>query len=602
MPTVTVPDVWDLDADFAWLSTAQGRLHAAASTLDSRWAGLSRGITRLDGSWTGARAESYLEHAGTLRSAFVTAVAHATTMSEATRDLAEALEAAQASLDASFARAKEGSSSAYRSGGTAYFTYPDPEDDEEAVEPPAIRREECAAQEVQGTAREAVQSFATTFTAAGDELATLASSWHGPAHGQPGWDVPEGGVTGVTVTQVGNDVVVNSGDSGDIVDISIDPATGETLVVINGEEFRYPPGRTVTINTGGGNDSITIAGDVPNRIRIVAGDGDDTMTADESGNHLEVFANDGNDTVTTGSGWDYVSGGTGHDYIDTGDGDDLVSGGAGKDVLYGMGGDDVLIGGSGQDYLEGARGDDVVLGMDGNDIVSGGRGNDVAVGGAGDDVLYSGLGNDTLDGGTGTDEGFHTRGDTVSAEGGEEVVIDDRPWDETFNIGGDDRFQARVEADLDMFASSPTGQALIDEIRGHVDDSGDRVTIRPTTQGNSASTGGVVNYNPYSLNVEADPEEPWYEEGRPPAVGFYHELGHINQYNQPGGSDRWNGDGGDRLKYDENQPLIERQNVGLTWDHDGDPNTPDIIDPDYDFRWTENALRAEWGLPTREKY
>lgn len=598
MGATSVADAWTFSPDLDWLSSAATRTRSMASTLDTTWAAIGRGVTSLECSWSCARADSYLGYAEELRAGLTDATAGASTISQAIGALEDRLDQARADLGTSWDRARTGTTHAERDGSTASFTWP--EDD---PEPDSIRRELARAQGIQDEARTGVQTCLAALRAATTDLTALANAWKGPATGTPGWDVPSGGMSGVTVTQHGDRVVVNSGDQMDRVDISVDVVTGETLVQVNGETYRYAPGVTITVNSGGGDDQIVIGDTVPNRIRIVVGDGNDTVVADESGNHLEVFGGSGDDTVQTGSGIDYVSGGTGHDYADTGMGDDLVAGGAGNDVLYGMDGDDVVIGGSGQDYLEGARGDDAVLGGDGDDIVSGGRDDDVLAGGAGDDVLYAGLGQDALDGGTGTDSSFHTAGDTVSgSEGGQEVVIEDRSWDETFTISGDDTFQARAAADLDMLNSSPTSQALLEELEGHAAENGTPYGIDETDGGNSASWGGSVNYNDTNLLVQGDPEAPWYENGRPPSIGLYHELGHINQFEQPGAEDQWNDDDGDRRVDDDGQPLIERQNVGLEWDYDGDPDTEDAIDPDYDYRFTENALREEFGLPHRERY
>ena len=193
---------------------------------------------------------------------------------------------------------------------------------------------------------------------------------------------------------------------------------------------------------------------------------------------------------------------------------------------------------------------------------------------------------------------FSDDGDTVAgAETAEEVVIEDRPWEQTFSINGDDAFNARVQADLDMLNSSPTSQALLAEIRAHVDNGGDLIDINATDGGNTGGTS--VAYNTSNLLIHGD--DAWYKDGRPPVIGLYHELGHVNQWRQPGGPDRWY-DGSEPIRDADGQPLLERQNVGLNWDYDDDPNTPDGIDPDWDFRFTENGLREEFGLPRRDRY
>lgn len=69
-----------------------------------------------------------------------------------------------------------------------------------------------------------------------------------------------------------------------------------------------------------------------------------------------------------------------------------MRGGAGDDVLLGGGGPDKLIGGQGNDRLVGWRGDDVLYGGPGDDVLIGGPGNDVLGGGFGMDTLVGGAG------------------------------------------------------------------------------------------------------------------------------------------------------------------------------------------------------------------
>jgi Ca2+-binding RTX toxin-like protein len=69
-----------------------------------------------------------------------------------------------------------------------------------------------------------------------------------------------------------------------------------------------------------------------------------------------------------------------------------MRGGAGDDVLLGGAGPDKLIGGQGNDRLVGWRGDDVLYGGPGNDVLIGGPGNDILGGGSGTDTLIGGTG------------------------------------------------------------------------------------------------------------------------------------------------------------------------------------------------------------------
>ena len=119
--------------------------------------------------------------------------------------------------------------------------------------------------------------------------------------------------------------------------------------------------------------------DVPGRVRVELGDGDDSAAFSES--------------------WTFAlpvefSGDDGHDRLDGNhyrDGREVLAGGPGKDLLTGFGGNDELRGGAGDDGLDGMAGDDVVLGEDGNDKLAGDgqapAGNDVVDGGAGSDQV-----------------------------------------------------------------------------------------------------------------------------------------------------------------------------------------------------------------------
>ena len=42
--------------------------------------------------------------------------------------------------------------------------------------------------------------------------------------------------------------------------------------------------------------------------------------------------------------------------------------------------------------------------------------------------------------------------------------------------------------------------------------------------------------------------------------------------------------------------------TGLEIDHDGDPDTDPVIDPEHPEQATENGLRDEFGLPIRNSY
>ncbi|HEY2056373.1 MAG TPA: calcium-binding protein [Solirubrobacterales bacterium] len=85
------------------------------------------------------------------------------------------------------------------------------------------------------------------------------------------------------------------------------------------------------INTGAGNDTVTLGRTVPVPATIRGGEGNDVLT-----------------------------GGAGNDKLIGGPGDDELNGRAGNDVLVGGSGDDTLIGGPGEDKLVGGSGRNVL--------------------------------------------------------------------------------------------------------------------------------------------------------------------------------------------------------------------------------------------------
>ncbi len=94
------------------------------------------------------------------------------------------------------------------------------------------------------------------------------------------------------------------------------------------------------VNAGGGDDSVTVAREVPAPVTLRGGPG--------------------NDRLVGGAGGDKLIGGAG---------DDTLIGRAGSDSLYGGPGNDRLVGGSGDDVLHGASGEDTLLGGSGQNVL-----------------------------------------------------------------------------------------------------------------------------------------------------------------------------------------------------------------------------------------
>jgi Ca2+-binding RTX toxin-like protein len=94
------------------------------------------------------------------------------------------------------------------------------------------------------------------------------------------------------------------------------------------------------INTGVGDDTVTLGATVPIPATIRGGEGADVLTG--------------------GNGADKLIGGPGNDELVGRGGNDLLIGGAGNDTLVGGPGDDTLRGGLGQNSLVGGPGKNIL--------------------------------------------------------------------------------------------------------------------------------------------------------------------------------------------------------------------------------------------------
>jgi Ca2+-binding RTX toxin-like protein len=134
------------------------------------------------------------------------------------------------------------------------------------------------------------------------------------------------------------------------------PGGAGQLTTIDTTNFLLAGVKTILVNAGDGNDSVSVAGGTKYKLALPA-------------------------TLNGGNGNDSLTGGQAGDLIHGNAGDDLIAGGDANDALYGDEGKDRLTGGQGADHL---------------------------YGGAGQDRLYSSADNaiDTLDGGALTDNDY----------------------------------------------------------------------------------------------------------------------------------------------------------------------------------------------------
>jgi Ca2+-binding RTX toxin-like protein len=258
---------------------------------------------------------------------------------------------------------------------------------------------------------------------------------------------------------------------------------------------------------GNGGDDVLSGGDGDNT--LAGGAGDDTYTIGSSGDRVRELAGEGEDTVHASvtfalgvnienlflEGWEDINGfGNGLDNTIRGNLEaNVLNGKAGNDILIGLAGNDVydvdtagdqvreatnegydrvrssvsftlganveelnLIGAAGisgtgnalantivgnvaRNLMFGAAGDDVLLGGGGDDELQGGAGNDTLSGGDGNDLLFGDQGNDRLLGGAGNDTLYIREGDVVAGDSYIGGVGTDTLYI-TYNLGFDPPF------------------------------------------------------------------------------------------------------------------------------------------------------------------
>ncbi|MEV6923583.1 M91 family zinc metallopeptidase [Dactylosporangium sp. NPDC051485] len=623
MADVVVDDVWDVAARPDVLERAAQAWRAVGADVRSAVEVLERAAAPVvGGEWEGDAAEDYrAHHRRYLESA--DRLAQATGDTAAALDgLAAVLRGAQDRLDQAWARIA-GLVEHRRRGGVVTFRPAD------AGQADAVQAAVQHAAALRSDAERLLDDQGAALGRARAAWQLLGAEWAAVASEMiPAW-VPPPAPAGVRARLVGGLFVVQTGAGDDAVVVD------DGAVTVGGIRLEIPPGARLVLRTGDGDDTVQVNGAAGVTVLAGAGDdrlyggaGDDVLIAGLGADVVRAGAGDdrvslgplaaggqaappgareqadlgdgddrlwgsgGAEADTGGAGDDLMFGGAGRDYLDGGAGDDLIDGGTGDDTLYGLGGDDRLFGGEGADYLEGGAGDDRLDGGAGADVLSGGKGDDRLEGGDGDDALYSGAGRDSVDGGAGADTLYGQADDEVgrverlsAAEAGGADELTD-----FVRIGGDADYQARVRADLDLLAASPDGREMLTALR----ETGKPLRIEPIDAPNGfAPPGGgtpFIQYNPSWDGLMG---------GSPPTVVLYHEMAHVYDMDRGRFDQRpYPGDHG----VDRGVANYERQAVGLPYDADGDPATPDQLDPGRPPELTENGLRAEMGLPRRDRY
>jgi Ca2+-binding RTX toxin-like protein len=254
--------------------------------------------------------------------------------------------------------------------------------------------------------------------------------------------------------------------------------------------------RTVIVNGGDGNDSITVVAKATELASSgLNGDGGDDVVSGPDSNDT-LTGGEGNDRLVAGKGDDFMTGGAGNDTLvwNQGDGSDRADGQAGNDgaevngaptlgdvftlepvvggavklrrtnlgpftfdaaterfQVNGLGGNDSVTANDGVGAatllsVDGGAGADTINGSEGPDLILGGEGNDVLGGGGGDDRMVGDRGNDTMNGGAGDDTLVWNNGD------GSDVANGD--------TGSDDVEVNGAPAAGDIFTVQPNGARI----------------------------------------------------------------------------------------------------------------------------------------------
>ncbi|WP_426509872.1 M91 family zinc metallopeptidase [Dactylosporangium sp. McL0621] len=656
-PTVTVDDIWDLQARPELLGRAAAAWRAVGADVRAAYDTLARAAAPVvGGDWEGQAADGFRGHYRQYTDGL-------NDLDAVVGDTATALDGAAALLRGGQDQLADAFAGAAgvphrRGGGSVTFTPAD------AAQEAAVRAAVATAGGIRADLEQGLAGYRAALAGAGARWEVLAAVWT-PVIGRtfPAW-VPPAATGGVDARLAGDLFVVQTGGTSDVVVVD------DGHVTVNGQRLTIPPGARLVLRTGAGDDTVRVDGAAG--VTVLGGDGDDRLTggrgddvliaglgvdtvaggagadrvslgamvtaaqtppkdaterADLGDGDDRLWGSQGADTADGGAGADLLFGGSGgdrlrggagddtlaggadgdqllggdgfdlldggehRDYLDGGAGDDRLEGGRGDDTLYGAGGADTLRGGVGDDFLDGGEGADRAAGDDGADVLSGGRGDDALDGGAGDDVVYSGAGRDAVTGGAGADT-LYGQGEDSAAGVERMTATGDDDMTGFIRVGGDAEYKARVHADLDLLAASPAGRAMLADLQA----SGQRLYIEPLDEANGHAT--------YDDGVPRIQYNPAYD-ARTPVTTLFHEMAHVYDYEH--GTDdghAYNEASGPDYQYRGGPAVLnfERQAVGLPIDDDGDPGTPNRIDPSHPLTLTENGLRREMGLADRPRY
>ncbi|HVZ63437.1 MAG TPA: LEPR-XLL domain-containing protein, partial [Lacunisphaera sp.] len=228
--------------------------------------------------------------------------------------------------------------------------------------------------------------------------------------------------------------------------ITVWSGRGSDVINVTSTDTRAGVRTATTLNTGAGNDQVTVTLNAATDGFFVLNTqaGDDTADASGSSLPVVVFGGDGADTIHGGSGSDILFGDEGRVHYANGSGTvvavlggggpgDLTDGivrdpttiftvnstTGGVDTITGGDGSDVILGGKAGDSLNAGEGDNTVVGDHATITLSGGLVTEIQsdLSGGGDDTITTGAGRDVVVGGSGRDG--------IDAGAGDNAVLGD---------------------------------------------------------------------------------------------------------------------------------------------------------------------------------
>ncbi|GAA1365619.1 hypothetical protein GCM10009661_17130 [Catellatospora chokoriensis] len=569
---IALPPLWSLPVREAPLLAAAQRWRSCAALAADTADGLAA-ATAASAAWTGADATAYEDSRRRLAAGAALAAELARRAALALEVLAGRLTSVQRHLDESLARV---TAAVPCRGGPDRVLFLAPG-------PALAARVHAGAAEARGLRGD----LAAATRQAEAALAAVTAGWQELAGGfPPAAPPPTPEPSEPVVVRGGGVTLVSTGAHDDDVVVTVD-AAGRPLVLVGGVTVAAVPDGRLVVRTGAGEDRVRVDPAVAASVSVLAGAGDDRI---DGGKLLHGAG--GGDTLLGRDGDDLLLGGDGRDYLDAGAGADMADGGPGDDTVYGLSGDDTLHGGTGRDHLSGGRGRDLLSGGDGDDVLTGGAQADLLDGAGGFDRAYRDLADPATEA-----ESSHAAPQTAAGAG--------------ITVTGTPEFAERVVSDLDLLRASATGRRMLAELDTALagsdgwlpGDAPDTLEIRELPAGAANGFAGVdgdadrhvISYEPGFQGLPG---------GAPPVVVLYHELAHVWDdlagHDHPGAHSRddlmWDGDGWVPV------PDRERVAVGLPIDDDGDPTTPERLDPHHPYPLTENALRDELGVSGRQTY